>query len=282
VCHLSLVGKGTSSRDGTALSAALLEWVCEKNGHAIISTHLHELLHRKFLSNSRLSLKRMAVDVIPQPQGQEGDLYDEVKFRYKIEDGVCLDSMAFETARRFGLPSAFLSRASLYGQYYDQLYSRDILVDSSSLLLSSSDSDDTDTDKPSYATEAVCHDKKSPVLWSYDISSLKSLVEDVITHHACNEWLLREDVLLIPSDRVPSPALEGRSCVYILLISITFKAESNRLESSQDQSRERVRQLISHIHAYTDTYTSIITHTDIHIHNTHTHTILICSVGIIC
>ena len=40
---LDEIGRGTSSKEGSALSAALLEWLDAKGMRAVFATHLHEI-----------------------------------------------------------------------------------------------------------------------------------------------------------------------------------------------------------------------------------------------
>ena len=114
--HQSLVmvdelGKGTSSRDGAAIAGALLEHLDKAKVSGIFATHLHEILELP------LKLKR----VQKKKMGMKISVSGAVTWTYLLEDGECLDSLALETARRYGLPSALISRAEELSTSFDLL-----------------------------------------------------------------------------------------------------------------------------------------------------------------
>lgn len=89
---LDEIGKGTSSRDGAALSGALLEALDSVPVTAVFATHLHELFDLP-LTTQHVRWKRMGV--VAEEEGGGG----EVRWSYQLEDGRCVDSMALHTAR---------------------------------------------------------------------------------------------------------------------------------------------------------------------------------------
>lgn len=96
---LDEIGKGTSARDGAALSGALLEALDAVPVTAVFATHLHELFDLP-LATRHLAWKRMGMEVggVGETEaGTEGG--DGVRWTYKLEDGRCADSMALHTAR---------------------------------------------------------------------------------------------------------------------------------------------------------------------------------------
>lgn len=56
-----MLGKGTSSKDGSGLSGALLETLDQKQVSGIFSTHLHELFHLPLKLSRRVQNKRMGL-----------------------------------------------------------------------------------------------------------------------------------------------------------------------------------------------------------------------------
>jgi len=103
------LGKGTSSRDGAAIAGALLEHLDRAKVSGIFATHLHEILELP-LDLKRVQKKRMGLEMTPT---------GEVTWTYLLEDGECLDSLALETARRYGLPSSLISRAEQLSHSFD-------------------------------------------------------------------------------------------------------------------------------------------------------------------
>lgn len=106
--YLDELGRGTSPRDGTRIAAAILEEMTARRVNGIFATHLHDILGLPLKNRDCIVEKRMS---LPN---------DEDLFPYIVEDGVCTDSMALFTARRFGLPSCVLERAEFFGKYLQQ------------------------------------------------------------------------------------------------------------------------------------------------------------------
>lgn len=96
------LGRGTSPNDGTRLAAAVLEAMACAGMSGIFATHLHGIIGLP-LQTDRLVWKRMAIE----------DANDRLrtKWTYRLEDGVCTDSMALATALQFGLPQRIIDRA---------------------------------------------------------------------------------------------------------------------------------------------------------------------------
>ena len=98
------LGRGTSPRDGTRLSAAVLEAMASAGMSGIFATHLHDILKLPLQSSNRITNKRMAIHERNYTNG-------EYTWTYRLEDGVCTDSLALITAKQFGLPDNVLQRA---------------------------------------------------------------------------------------------------------------------------------------------------------------------------
>lgn len=101
------LGRGTSPRDGTRLSGAVLEAMAGAGMSGVFATHLHDILNLPLQFNNRIFTKRMAIHDVDQT-GEETSRYN---WTYRLEDGVCTDSMALVTAERFGVPSHVIQRA---------------------------------------------------------------------------------------------------------------------------------------------------------------------------
>jgi predicted GIY-YIG superfamily endonuclease len=98
------LGRGTSPRDGTRLSGAVLEAMATEGMSGIFATHLHDIFKLPLQSENRLVQKRMAI----HEQSFDGEEYT---WTYRLEDGVCTDSLALITAKKFGIPVNILKRA---------------------------------------------------------------------------------------------------------------------------------------------------------------------------
>ena len=102
---LDEIGRGTSTAEGAALSAALLEWLDERSIGAVFATHLHEVegvLDQ--LPGPLPSLQRYCLPVATDDDGT-------LRMTFTITEGVMRSSLALHVARRAGLPYSMLERA---------------------------------------------------------------------------------------------------------------------------------------------------------------------------
>ncbi|KAI5081703.1 hypothetical protein GOP47_0001446 [Adiantum capillus-veneris] len=101
--------RGTEVQKGTAITASVIEFLDSAGCMGILSTHLHGLLDMK-LDVKNLVYKAMGTTII------DGAL----KPTWKMDDGCCRESLAFETARSEGVEESVLDRArELYAMYFD-------------------------------------------------------------------------------------------------------------------------------------------------------------------
>ncbi len=106
------LGRGTSATDGAGLAGALLEAMDASNSICgVFATHLHEVLSlpliTKHVSNMRMGIEQLSPS--------------KLKLTYKLEPGVCTDSLALHTAQMYGLPESILQRAKvLSGKLLDE------------------------------------------------------------------------------------------------------------------------------------------------------------------
>ena len=105
------IGRGTSPIDGTRLSAALLESMAQSGMSGIFATHLHGIFELTNLLQDRIHPRRMA---IRNETGASSEVSTKDSWTYKIEDGICYDSLALVTAAQFGLPAQVIDRANSF------------------------------------------------------------------------------------------------------------------------------------------------------------------------
>ena len=127
---LDEIGRGTSPKEGAALSAALLEWLDDRRMAAVFATHLHtiedHLAGRATATPPRPPLRRLerkCLEVLEEAVvgdggggGGNGDATKataatRLAMTYKLVDGVCDHSYALAVAESAGLPSALVARA---------------------------------------------------------------------------------------------------------------------------------------------------------------------------
>ncbi|KAL2613188.1 hypothetical protein R1flu_024880 [Riccia fluitans] len=92
--------KGTEVNKGTFIVASVLEHLDRVGCLGVISTHLHGLLDMQ-LNTKRVVRKAMGAELV------NGCL----KPTWKLVDGECRESLAFETARKEGVPDSIVNRA---------------------------------------------------------------------------------------------------------------------------------------------------------------------------
>ena len=183
--HDSLVfvdelGRGTSPRDGTCIAAAVLESMAGAGINGIFATHLHAIIDLPLLDWDRIQEKRMAINDDTVHNG-------DVSWTYRIEDGVCTESMALVTAARFGLPTQILSRAASFTDFLN-----------------------------TYEKSTRPVTKESPK------SRLSPKPENILQHEslglleACKVIGCSDTAMQIPPRWQAPSSLEGTSCVYIL------------------------------------------------------------------
>ncbi|KAL2613191.1 hypothetical protein R1flu_024883 [Riccia fluitans] len=100
--------KGTEVSKGTFLVASVLEHLDGVGCLGAISTHLHDLLDMQ-LDTKRVVMKAMEVESL-----KDGRL----KPTWKLVDGDCRESLAFDTARKEGVPENIIQRAEEFGKLH--------------------------------------------------------------------------------------------------------------------------------------------------------------------
>jgi hypothetical protein len=105
------LARGTSPRDGTSLAGAILEKMALQGMSGFFATHLHGILSLPLHKEAavRLGRRRMALN-----ETRLGDRAHSYGWSYKIEEGVCTESLALNTAERFGLSQDILKRAETF------------------------------------------------------------------------------------------------------------------------------------------------------------------------
>ncbi|PKA56534.1 DNA mismatch repair protein MSH1, mitochondrial [Apostasia shenzhenica] len=92
--------RGTETAKGTCIAGSIVEKLDEIGCLGIVSTHLHGIFDLP-LSIKNIMQKAMGIEVV------NGD----IKPTWKLIDGVCAESLAFQTAQKEGLPESVVKRA---------------------------------------------------------------------------------------------------------------------------------------------------------------------------
>lgn len=169
------LGRGTSPRDGTRLAGAILEAMAETGMSGIFATHLHGIFDFPLRSQERIMYKRMAI--------HDDEHADNYEWTYRLEDGICTDSMALLTAERFGLPKSVIDRARDLSRY---LPNHDLNVPQQ-----------TDEQRKNASGDEA---------------------SSIVTVTRTAEAITGQPCLPIPPKYMPPASLDGKSSVYLLAL----------------------------------------------------------------
>lgn len=187
-------GKGTSARDGSGLSGALLEALDEMAVTGVLATHLHELFQLP-LNLSSVSNKRM---------GLRFNEKNVPRWTYTIEDGTCTDSLALHTARLHGISPKIISRAEQLVELFDQHCRPAATGDAPTTTVSTK----RGKRKEQQAGDStVAGEIVQSAGSSYKLEDLREAVAAVSG---------AEKVVLVERGYEPPVSLEGKACVYVL------------------------------------------------------------------
>lgn len=105
---LDELGRGTSTYDGTAIAASVVDALTKLKCRTLFSTHYHSLVE-DYKTNKEVTLAHMACMV---ETGEEENVSEEtVTFLYKLSEGACPKSYGFNAARLAGVPSIITKKA---------------------------------------------------------------------------------------------------------------------------------------------------------------------------
>ncbi|XP_012344684.1 probable DNA mismatch repair protein Msh6 [Apis florea] len=105
---LDELGRGTSTYDGTAIAAAVVNALTKLNCRTLFSTHYHSLVE-DYKNDKKITLAHMACMVENEEQDEVSQ--ETVTFLYKLSEGACPKSYGFNAARLGGVPAIITNRA---------------------------------------------------------------------------------------------------------------------------------------------------------------------------
>lgn len=149
----------------------------------------------------------------------------EVRWTYTLEDGRCTDSMALNTAKQYGIDRTIVDRAEALGAYFDQCCrggSRaeiELLQQPQEQLRFAGDQQKEDQQQSGQLQHLSSADNDD----SAGIDTEIDIDRDVLP--AVRHLVSDSPLYVVKRGFEPSPALEGLSCTYILLLSTLTKAQ---------------------------------------------------------
>ena len=189
---LDEIGRGTSTHEGSALCAAILEWLDERRIGAIFATHLHEIDGRLIqLGRPLQSLVRKCLPAVSDTTT------GALKMSFTLADGVCKTSYALHAATRAKLPAEIIARAEE--------------------LLAADDNDGVNAAAPLVDVEAAAADARALLSDNnYDDDDDAAAQQLAAASEVLKSLSGQSELVRISSGWVPPPRLRGRSCVYVL------------------------------------------------------------------
>lgn len=106
---LDELGRGTATYDGTAIAAAVVDFLASLKCRALFSTHYHNLVDN-FHNDNRITLGHMAC-MVENDADTDDPTQETVTFLYKYTDGACPKSYGFNAAKLAGMPMSIIKRA---------------------------------------------------------------------------------------------------------------------------------------------------------------------------
>uniref|UniRef100_A0A1J3E1G5 DNA mismatch repair protein MSH1, mitochondrial n=2 Tax=Noccaea caerulescens TaxID=107243 RepID=A0A1J3E1G5_NOCCA len=168
--------RGTETAKGTCIAGSVIESLDASGCLGIVSTHLHGIF----------SLPLTAKNITYKAMGAE-NVEGQTRPTWKLTDGVCRESLAFETAKREGVPETVIQRAeALYLSVCAKETSSGVVVRPIKTETSSSE------------------------------ISLENDLTKAITK-ICGKKMIEPVALAIGARELPPPSTVGSSCVYVML-----------------------------------------------------------------
>ncbi|KAL9829922.1 DNA mismatch repair protein MSH1 [Arabidopsis thaliana] len=180
--------RGTETAKGTCIAGSVVESLDTSGCLGIVSTHLHGIF----------SLPLTAKNITYKAMGAE-NVEGQTKPTWKLTDGVCRESLAFETAKREGVPESVIQRAeALYLSVYAKDASAEVV-------------------KPDQIITSSNNDQQIQKPVSSERSLEKDLAKAIVK--ICGKKMIEPEAiecLSIGARELPPPSTVGSSCVYVM------------------------------------------------------------------
>ncbi|KAK4266236.1 hypothetical protein QN277_027186 [Acacia crassicarpa] len=209
--------RGTETAKGTCIAGSVIETFDRIGCLGIVSTHLHGIFDLP-LNTKNIVYKAMGTVCI---DGQ-------TKPTWKLIDGICKESLAFETAKREGIPETIIQRAE---DLYRSVFAKKLLPRENSSKqdqISSHAYVDNSNESHLYSRKVTTKGTKERMAPVNQMESLRQKVESAI-FTICRERMMElhgktntsapseiKCVLIGPREQ-PPPSTIGASSVYVII-----------------------------------------------------------------
>jgi DNA mismatch repair ATPase MutS len=208
--------RGTETAKGTCIAGGIIETLDKIGCLGIVSTHLHGIFTLPLNTKNTVN-KAMGTEYVDS----------KTKPTWKLIDGICRESLAFETAKKEGMPETIIQRAE---DLYLSVYAKEALSgrnDTEADLCSNTrinHSDEPLLELSRIRQEAAFNRKKS----TDRVEVLRKEVENAVTI-ICQKKLIelykKKNIselaevhcVLIDAREQPPPSTIGASSVYVML-----------------------------------------------------------------
>ncbi|KAK7268690.1 hypothetical protein RIF29_21396 [Crotalaria pallida] len=229
--------RGTEIAKGTCIAGSIVETLDQIGCLGIVSTHLHGIFNLP-LNVKNTVYKAMGTVCI---DGQ-------TKPTWKLTDGIYKESLAFQTAKREGMPESIIQRAE---DLYLSVYANELLPgeicpkqEQYSYEMNVNNSNGTHLQSIKFMTGGASHDR---ITLANQVEVLHKEVESAVTE-ICQEKVMefrRKRIIpdltdikcvLISAREQPPPSTVGSSSVYVII-----RPDKNLYVGQTDDLEGRVR-----------------------------------------
>ncbi|KAI3962361.1 hypothetical protein MKX01_005363 [Papaver californicum] len=226
--------RGTEMAKGTCIAGSIIETLDDIGCLGIVSTHLHSIFSLPLKTNNTV-FKAMGSEIVnghPKPT-------------WKLIDGICKESLAFETALKEGIPEATIQRAR---ELYLSLNGKDLILQKNSMRVqhqsSSSEKEwiNKAEDRSSTLKSLNCKSETpNPTeILRKEVATAVAIICRKKLFELCKDRNLSEPAEVmcttIATREQPPPSVIGSSCVYVL-----FRPDGKLYVGETDDLGGRVR-----------------------------------------
>lgn len=227
--------RGTETAKGTCIAGSIIETLDNIGCLGIVSTHLHDIFTLP-LNTKNVVYKAMGTEYVD----------GETKTTWKLIDGICRESLAFETAKKEGIPETIMQRAE---DIYLSVYGNKGSSASSIKQLGQRDLDSTADSSADASVQSKGEARFSDQIKNLTdtMAALQEDVESAVTL-ICQKKLMelykQKDISEIPllkcvaiaAREQPPPSIIGASCVYVM-----FRPDKKLYVGQTDDLDGRIR-----------------------------------------
>ncbi|XP_061338295.1 DNA mismatch repair protein MSH1, mitochondrial [Gastrolobium bilobum] len=209
--------RGTETEKGTCIAGSILETFDRIGCLGIVSTHLQGIF----------TLPLNVKNIVHKAMGT-ACINGEIKPTWKLTDGVCKESLAFETAMREGIPDTIVKRAE---DLYMSVYAKELLSakyfpnqEEFSTYMNVNNFNGTHSHSEKFMSraspEGIALANQMEILHEEVESAINVICQDLIMElqrKKITSELIEIKCVLIGAREEPPPSTIGSSCVYLML-----------------------------------------------------------------